>query len=374
MFTRSLQSVIENRLHQKKAIILIGARQVGKSTLFNNIVKQIQQPTLTLNCDEPETRQILTDINSKELALLIGKNKVVVIDEAQRVDNIGMTLKLITDNFPDIQLLATGSSSFELRNRLNEPLTGRKYEYTLYPMSTEELMHDKGLLYVKQTLDSRLLYGSYPDVLNNPDNAKEILMNLASSYLYKDILEHEGIRRPELINKLLIALALQVGSEVSYNELAKTIGTDNKTIERYIDMLEKCFVIFRLSAFSRNLRTELRKSKKIYFYDNGIRNAIIQNFAPLAMRQDVGALWENFFISERIKHNHYNGSYAQSYFWRTTRQQEVDYIEIENGEISAFEMKWNPNKKGTPLPKTFEETYSPKQSIVVTPENFYEWV
>ena len=349
MFTRSLQSVIENRLHQKKAIILIGARQVGKSTLFDNIVKQIQLPTLTRNCDEPETRQILTDINSKQLALLIGKNKVVVIDEAQRVDNIGMTLKLITDNFPDIQLLATGSSSFELRNRLNEPLTGRKYEYTLYPMSTEELMHDKGLLYVKQTLDSRLLYGSYPDVLNNPDNAKEILMNLASSYLYKDILEHEGIRRPELINKLLIALALQVGSEVSHNELAKTIGTDNKTIERYIDMLEKCFVIFRLSAFSRNLRTELRKSKKIYFYDNGIRNAIIQNFAPLAMRQDVGALWENFFISERIKRNHYNGSYAQSYFWRTTRQQEVDYIEIENGEISAFEMKWNPNKKGTPL-------------------------
>lgn len=374
MFTRSLQSVIENRLYQKKAIILIGARQVGKSTLFDNIVKQIQQPSLILNCDEPETRQILTDINSKQLALLIGKNKVVVIDEAQHVDNIGMTLKLITDNFPDIQLLATGSSSFELRNRLNEPLTGRKYEYTLYPMSTEELMHDKGLLYVKQTLDSRLLYGSYPDVLNNPDNAKEILMNLASSYLYKDILEHEGIRRPELINKLLIALALQVGSEVSYNELAKTIGTDNKTIERYIDMLEKCFVIFRLSAFSRNLRTELRKSKKIYFYDNGIRNAIIQNFAPLAMRQDVGALWENFFISERIKHNHYNGSYAQSYFWRTTRQQEVDYIEIENGEISAFEMKWNPNKKGTLLPKTFEETYSPKQSIVVTPENFYEWV
>ncbi|MBO7165397.1 MAG: ATP-binding protein, partial [Muribaculaceae bacterium] len=292
MFTRSLQSVIENRLHQKKAIILIGARQVGKSTLFDNIVKQIQLPTLTLNCDEPETRQILTDINSKQLALLIGKNKVVVIDEAQRVDNIGMTLKLITDNFPDIQLLATGSSSFELRNRLNEPLTGRKYEYTLYPMSTEELMHDKGLLYVKQTLDSRLLYGSYPDVLNNPDNAKEILMNLASSYLYKDILEHEGIRRPELINKLLIALALQVGSEVSYNELAKTISTDNKTIERYIDMLEKCYVIFRLPAFSRNLRTELRKSKKIYFYDNGIRNAIIQNFAPLAMRQDVGALWE----------------------------------------------------------------------------------
>lgn len=374
MFTRSLQSVIKNRLHQKKAIILIGARQVGKSTLFDNIVKQIQLPTLTLNCDEPEARQILTDINSKELALLIGKNKVVVIDEAQRIDNIGMTLKLITDNFPDIQLLATGSSSFELRNRLNEPLTGRKYEYTLYPMSTEELMHDKGLLYVKQTLDSRLLYGSYPDVLNNPDNTKEILMNLASSYLYKDILEHEGIRRPELINKLLIALALQVGSEVSYNELAKTIGTDNKTIERYIDMLEKCFVIFRLSAFSRNLRTELRKSKKIYFYDNGIRNAIIQNFAPLAMRQDVGALWENFIISERIKRNHYNGSYSQSYFWRTTRQQEVDYIEIENGEISAFEMKWNPNKKGTSLPKTFEETYSPKQSIVITPENFYEWV
>lgn len=374
MFTRALQRVIEDKLHPKKVIILIGARQVGKSTLFTEIVKKTDLPTLTLNCDEPETRQLLTNVNSKELALLFGRNKFVVIDEAQRVENIGMTLKLIADNFPEIQLLATGSSSFELRSKLNEPLTGRKYEYTLYPISTEELMNDNGLLYVKQTLDNRLIYGSYPDVLNHPDNAKELLMNLASSYLYKDILEFEGIRRPELLNRLLVALALQIGSEVSNNELAKTIGTDNKTIERYLDMLEKCYVIFRLPAFSRNLRTELRKSKKIYFYDNGIRNAVIQNFAPLTLRLDVGALWENFFISERIKRNHYNGSYAQSYFWRTTRQQEVDYVEIENGEISAFEMKWNPNKKDTPLPKTFKDTYSPKQSVIITPENFYEWV
>lgn len=290
MIQRQLQDVIESRIFAGKAIILIGARQVGKSTLFKMILEKHDEPTLSLNCDEPEVIQMLSQINSAELKLLIGHHRIVVIDEAQRVENIGMVLKRITDNFSDVQLLVTGSSSFDLQNKLNEPLTGRKFEYHLFPVSTGELLKSQGLLGVKQTLENRLIYGSYPDVINHAADAKELLYNLANSYLYKDLLNLESVRRPALLGKLLTALALQVTSEVSYNELAQTVGTDNKTVEKYIDLLEKCYIIFKLSGFSRNLRTELKKAKKFYFYDNGIRNAILQNFAPLSLRQDVGAL------------------------------------------------------------------------------------
>lgn len=357
-----------------KAIIVIGARQVGKSTLFKLILEKQVYKALQLNCDEPEVRDMLSNINTAELRLLIADNRIVVIDEAQRVENIGMTLKLITDNFPDVQLLVTGSSSFELQDKFNEPLTGRKYEYHLYPISTAELMASNGLLGVKQTLEQRLVYGSYPDILNHADDAKELLMNLAGSYLYKDLLTLESVRRPVLLGKLLTALALQVCREVSYNELAQTVGTDNKTIEKYIDLLEKCYIVFRLNGFNRNLRTELKKSKKIYFFDNGIRNAILQNFAPLSLRQDAGALWENFIISERIKRNHYLGRYVNSYFWRTTQQQEIDYVEECDGQFSIFEMKWNPRRANTQFPSSFLTAYDVKEKAVVTPENWIEWV
>ena len=374
MITRTLQQRIEGNLFKGKAIIVIGARQVGKSTLFRQITEKLEESVLMLNCDEPEVKELLAGMNLTELKLMIGKHRLVVIDEAQRVPEIGMTLKRITDNFPEVQLLVTGSSSFELQNRLNEPLTGRKYEYHLFPVSTRELLEHGGLIAVKQSLESRLIYGSYPDIVNHADEAKELLMNIAGSYLYKDILALEDIRRPALLEKLLVALALQVGSEVSYNEIAQTVGSDSKTVEKYIDLLEKCYIVFRLGAFNRNLRTELKKSKKIYFYDNGIRNAVIQNFAPLSMRNDVGALWENFFISERIKSNEYEGRYAKSYFWRTTQQQEIDYIEETDGQFTAFEMKWNPRKKTTPLPAVFLKTYPVAQEAVITPENYLEWL
>lgn len=374
MIKRKLQEVIENKLFKGKAVILIGARQVGKSTLFRYIAEGQHQQVLLLNCDEPEVKEMLSGINTPELKMLIGANRIVMIDEAQRVPEVGLTLKRITDNFPEVQLLVTGSSSFELQNNLNEPLTGRKYEYYLYPISTAELNDSRGLLAVKQMLEARLIFGSYPDVVNHTDEAKELLMNIAGSYLYKDLLSIDQIRRPVLLDKLLVALALQIGSEVSYNELAQTIGTDNKTVEKYIDLLEKCFVVFRLNAFNRNLRTELKKSKKIYFYDNGIRNAIIQNFAPLSLRQDVGALWENFFISERIKANHYAGRYSRNYFWRTTQQQEIDYIEESDGNFTAFEMKWNPNKRQTNFPSAFLNTYPVKETVVITPENYLDWL
>ena len=374
MIVRTLQQRIESHLFKDKAIVVIGARQVGKSTLFKQIISGRTEEVLSLNCDEPEVKEMLGGINTAELKMLIGKHRIVVIDEAQRVKDIGMTLKRITDNFPDVQLMVTGSSSLELQDRLNEPLTGRKYEYHLYPISTRELLDNGGLLAVKQSLESRLIYGSYPDIMNHVDEAKELIMSIASNYLYKDLLALEDIRRPALLEKLLIALALQMGSEVSYNELAQTVGSDSKTVEKYIDLLEKCYIVFRLPAFSRNLRNELKKGKKIYFYDNGIRNAVIQNFAPLTLRNDIGALWENFFISERIKANEYEGRYAKSYFWRTTDQQEIDYIEELDGEFTAFEMKWNPRRQTIALPAAFQKSYPVKESVVVTPQNYTEWL
>lgn len=374
MIQRQLQEVIESRMFTGKAIILIGARQVEKSTLFKMIVDKLNKPTLQLNCDDPEVRELLSQTNMQELKLLIGDNQVVLIDEAQRVNDIGMILKRIVDNFPNVQLLATGSSAFDLQNKLNEPLTGRKFEYHLFPLSTAEILKSEGLLAVKQSFENRLIYGSYPDVYKSNGNAVELLHNLAESYLYKDLLALESIRKPALLNKLLISLALQVTSEVSYNELAQTIGTDNKTVEKYIDLLEKCYVIFRLNGFNRNLRTELKLSKKVYFYDNGIRNAILNNFAPISLRQDVGALWENFFISERLKANHYAGRYVNSYFWRTSKQQEIDYIEECNGEFTLFEMKWNPKRANTKFPEIFETSYSVKDKAIITPESWMEWV
>lgn len=375
---RQLQQIIQERMFQGKAIVLIGARQVGKSTLFHQILESMEytasQQVLSLDCDDPETRSMLENMNLSELRLLVGNNKIIMVDEAQRVKGIGLTLKMLTDHFPDVQLMATGSSSFLLQGQLNEPLTGRKYEYHLYPLSTQELYGDGGLVHVKQTLETRLIFGSYPDVLKHTGNTREILMNLSDSYLYQDLLPMEGIRRPVILEKLLVALALQIGSEVSYNELAQTVGTDSKTIEKYIGLLERCYIVFRLPALSRNVRTELKKGKKIYFYDNGIRNALIQNFNPIAVRQDMGALWENFFVSERKKYNHYNGRYVKSYFWRTTQQQEIDYIEETDGTFTAFEMKWNPRKANASFPSTFLNAYPVADKTVVTPDNYLTWL
>ena len=374
MYTRDLQSIIQERCFQGKAIILLGARQVGKTTLLKKIIQEQQVDALYLNCDEPQTAAALTNCNLKELQMVIGANKFVVIDEAQKVDNIGLTLKLIVDNMTDVQVIATGSSAFELRNCLNEPLTGRKYEYQMFPISSKEIYQSSGYIDLKGLLETRLIYGSYPDILNHASDARELLRMLTDSYLYKDILATDNLRKPDVLDKLLRALAFQVGSEVSYNELAQAVGTDSKTVERYIELLEKCYIIFRLHGLSRNLRNELKKAKKIYFYDNGVRNAIIQQFAPLELRNDAGALWENFFISERIKRNHYQQNYCNIYFWRTKSQLEIDYIEEQNGQMTAFEMKWNPKKSNTSIPETFLTAYDVKETVVITPENYLEYL
>jgi len=373
MLLRDLQTVIEDKLFKRKIIILLGARQVGKTTLINQIADKLKLSTLFLNCDEPEPRNLLTNTNGQKLKQLIGTSKLILIDEAQRVKNIGLTLKLIVDNIADVQVIVTGSSSLEIANEINEPLTGRKYEYTVFPFSTNELVVNTNYLNEKQLLEQRLIYGHYPDVVNNPSEAKEILMNIVNSYLYKDLLAYNDVRKSSQLEKLVEALALQVGNEVSYSELSQILQTNTHTVERYIDLLEQSFVVFRLRAFSGNVRNEIKKSRKIYFYDNGIRNAIIQNFNSLNLRQDVGALWENFFVSERMKFNHYNRNFAKSYFWRSFQQQEVDLIEVENTEITAFEMKWNKNKK-TKIPLTFSNAYPLKGSFTVTSDNYMDFL
>ncbi|MDF0706657.1 ATP-binding protein [Flagellimonas okinawensis] len=361
MIKRQLEETISNKLDKGKAIILIGPRQVGKTTLINSILES--RPYLFLNGDDPTVRNLLTDPNTEQLRQIIGSNTTLFIDEAQRIENIGLTLKLITDQFKNVQLLVSGSSAFELNNQTSEPLTGRKWEYRLYPISWVELENDIGYLKSEQQFELRILYGMYPDVINNLGNEIEVLKELTNSYLYKDILAYGGIRKPQVLEKLLRALALQIGNEVSYNELSQLVGVDKNTVSNYIDILEKGYVVFRLTSFSRNLRNEIKTNQKIYFYDTGVRNALIGNFNALNSRTDLGNLWENFLISERVKKLSYQNSFANPYFWRTKNQQEIDYVEEVSGEITAYEFKWNPKIK-VKIPKSFTETYSSNVKVI----------
>ncbi len=373
MIARILFTTIKKHLYKGKAILIVGPRQTGKTTLLKHIGKVVDDNPLYLNCDEPNIRKRLQDASASALKNLIGKTRLVLIDEAQRVENIGLTLKLMVDQITGVQIIATGSSAFELSNKITEPLTGRKFEYFLLPIATAELAAHTHWIEEEALLTHRLIYGMYPDVINNPGDEKLILENLTTSYLYKDIFTFQDLRRPEVLEKLLEALALQVASEVSYNELAKTVGLDIKTIQRYIYMLEKTFVIFRLRSFSRNLRNELKKSRKIYFYDNGIRNAIIQNFNPVELRSDLGSLWENFMISERIKWLSNNAIFMNRYFWRTRQQQEIDYIEAYDGILHAYEFKWRPTKK-VRFPRTFLSAYPNHQTTVISRENYLNFL
>jgi predicted AAA+ superfamily ATPase len=374
MIKRDIFSSLKERLFKGKVIVITGPRQVGKTTLLKQLsTEQDNSLVLSLNCDEPDICVLLQNVSSTQLKTLVGKHKLVLIDEAQKVENIGLTLKLMVDNLPGIQIIATGSSAFDLRNKLSEPLTGRKFEFHLYPFSVNELLRHTSQIEESRLLEQRMIYGMYPDVINQPSDGLRLLRELSDSYLFKDILVYKDVRRPGELNKLLTALALQLGSEVSYNELGRTLGMDKETVERYIDLLEKVFVVFRLSSFSRNLRNELRKSKKVYFYDNGVRNAIINNFSPLALRADTGALWENFILSERKKHNDYQGVYVNSYFWRTHAQQEIDLIEEKDGILHAFEIKWKENKKAV-LPASFASSYPQHIFDVITPGNYNDFL
>jgi uncharacterized protein len=372
LIPRKLEDLIKNRMNSGKAIIVLGPRQTGKTTLIENIVAP-GGDYLLLNGDDLMDREKLESQNTEVLRQIIGKKKFIFIDEAQRIKNIGLTLKIIIDQIKPEQLFVTGSSSLELANEISEPLTGRKWEYMLFPISWGELKEHTGFMDAIKQLEQRIIFGSYPEVVNNPGDEKDILKEITGSYLYKDLLIYRGIKKPDIIEKLLKALALQIGNEVSFNELAGLIQVDKNTIQSYLDLLEKAFVIFRLQPLSRNLRNEISTSRKVYFYDTGVRNALIANFNPLSLRNDTGALWENYLVSERRKVLGYKRIYANTYFWRTTYQQEIDYIEERDGKFYAFEFKWNPIKK-VKIPKKFLEGYPDAETKVIHRDNFHEFL
>lgn len=373
LIKRNIEDGIRGRLFTGKAIVIMGARQVGKTTLLKQLFAEANDDVYWLSGDDQDVRDLFENVTATRLRAHFGHHRVVIIDEAQRISDVGIKLKLIVDQIPDVQLVATGSSSFELANRINEPLTGRKWEYRMFPLSFAELISNTSLLEEKRMLPHRLVYGSYPDVVNRPGDEVAVLRSLLDGYLYKDILEFDKIHKPEKLTKLLQAIAYQVGSEVSYNELSQVCGLDPKTVANYITILEQAYVIFRLGTFSRNLRNELKSSRKLFFYDNGIRNALIGNFTQIENRTDVGALFENYMVSERLKLKEYSGDYANSWFWRTTAQQELDYLEEKDGKLDAYEFKWSPRRRAS-LPLSFRNAYPQARFTVITRDNIEDFL
>lgn len=369
---RAIQPQIEATFFRGKVAVIYGARQVGKTTLLKTLRDRFDGPSLFLNCDEPDVRRDLTGKTSTELAAMTGKNRLLLIDEAQRVPDIGLTLKLFADELPAVQVVATGSSSFELSNHVVEPLTGRKREFHLHPLSLAELRSLHSSQEVRRLLDRHLVHGLYPAVVNAPDEAPETLRELSRSYLFRDLLAFQQIRNPEALERLVQSLALQVGNEVSLTELGSQAGLDRKTVESYIRILEQSFVIFRLGSFSRNLRNELKKSRKIYFVDTGMRNAVVNNLNPPSLRSDIGALWENFVVSERRKANGNAGRYPNTWFWRTHQRQEVDYIEEEGGGLRGYEIKWG--KGSRRVPSAFREAYPDAPVSFIDRDNLLDFV
>lgn len=371
MVKRLLSAEIESHLFKKKAILIFGARQTGKSTLVESILAE--RDHLYLNGDDGDIREVLTNTTATKMKQMIAGKNILFIDEAQRIPNVGLTIKLFTDQIKHVQVIATGSSALELSSQVNESLTGRKYEFMLYPFSFEEMVGYHGLLQEKRLLEYRLRYGYYPEIVTEVGKEVKLLKSLADSYLYKDLLMLEQVKRPLVLEKLLKALSLQIGSEVSFHEIAQIVGSDKKTVEKYIDLLEKTFVIFVLPALNRNVRNEIKKGKKIYFYDCGIRNAVINNFKPMSSRTDAGALWENFIIAERMKFLKYNDIDAKQYFWRTTQQQEIDLIEEYDETLSAYEFKWGKTEK-VRFPQTFTDNYAGSKTFVISPDNVEEFL
>lgn len=372
MIHRILSDTIKSRLGKGKAIILMGARQVGKTTLLKSLFKD-DPDILWLNGDDFDIKMMFENISAARLKAITGNKKTIIIDEAQRIPEIGLRLKIIIDQIPDIQLIATGRSSFDLAGKINEPLTGRKWEYKMYPLSFAEMVQHHGLIEEKRMIPHRLIFGYYPDVVNNPGEEKEILKQLTQSYLYKDLFVLDQVKKPDRILKLLRALAFQIGFQVSYNELAQTCGLDSKTVEKYIEVLEQAYIIFRLGSFRRNLRNELKISRKIYFWDTGIRNALITDFNYFEKRNDTGALWENWVISERVKYLDYSGKWNNRWYWRTKEQKEIDYIEESDGNITAFEIKWNPSARYK-FPKLFSTAYPGAEFSFINRDNFDEFL
>lgn len=370
MYKRIVSKNIKKWLNEDEIIILYGARQVGKTTLLENLVNT-EKDAIIYNCELSVIAEILESKNLAQIKLLLENYKIVIFDEAQSIKNIGLVLKLIFDDKSiHTKLIVTGSSSFELANKIVEPLTGRNIKFKLFPLSLIELQSKHNWLWLKENLEQLLIYGTYPGIIDLKKDKKTLkLLQLSSDYLYQDILSYQNIKNPSLLRKLLKALALQVGSQVSYNELANLLKVNAKTVEKYINLLEKSFVIFNLPSYSKNLRNEIKKSKKFFFYDLGIRNAILNNFNTLDNRNDIGMLWENFCINEIIKNNEYNNEHAEFYFWRTYDGAEIDLIKVKDTKIYAYEFKWNPNKRFK-FAKSFLENYEVKEKVKIDNSNF----
>lgn len=373
MIARTIQSRIEADFSKNKVQVLFGARQIGKTTLIENIFKAYTGKKLWLSADDSDVRELFVNASGTRLNQLFGSYELLVIDEAQRIENAGLALKIIADQIKSLHVIATGSSAFELRDKIKEGMTGRAIEYRLFPFWMQEMVDHTNLLEEKRLLEHRLIYGYYPEVVKNPGNEKQILKQISESILYKDLYSLTQVKKPYLLEKVLQALALQLGNEVSYNELSNHVGADKETIERYIFMLEQAFVIFRLPSLNRNLRNEINKGRKIYFFDNGIRNILINNFTPLNLRTDKGALWENFLVTERLKKTTYQQLYCNRYFWRTRQQQEIDYIEDYAGDLNAFEFKYSINS-GKKLPLTFANAYPEHVFSVVDSGNYENFI
>ena len=373
MIHRQLEEQITPLLGIGKAIVIMGARQVGKSTLLETIFRD-RDNILWMTGDDLDVQELFGQMTSTRLKALLGNAKTLIVDEAQRIPDIGLRLKLITDQIKDVQVIATGSSSFELASKVSESLAGRKREFRMFPISFSEMVSHTNLLEELRLIPHRMIYGYYPEVVCNPGSESVILKELVDSFLYKDILSLDNINKPDKIVRLLKALAFQIGSQVSYNEVGQLIGLDSKTVERYIDILEKSYIIFRLGSFSRNLRNELKLSRKVYFWDLGIRNMLIGNLAQVENRPDAGALWENFILAERLKRNSYAGSIAQYWFWRTQQQKEIDYLEEENGQLNAYEFKWSDKKADVRIPESFAKAYPDASFSVITPKKVDEFL
>lgn len=369
IYKRLLEPVIDKWIDKGKIIILYGPRQVGKTTLAKSLLSRYGSMKNYYNCEITAVQQSLSKHDPHALKALLGDTRTVVFDEAQRIPDIGLILKIFHDEYPQIQIIATGSSSFALSNKVSEPLTGRALEFTLFPLSLEELTEQYSHIDLQENIEQYLRYGLYPEIVNSSTKEAGVLLdNLTSKYLFQDILEHEQIKKSSLLVNLLQLIALQLGNEVSLNELATILSTNRKTIERYLDLLEKAFVIIRLRSLNRNLRTEIGKKQKIYFYDMGIRNSLISRYTPLQIREDVGGLWENFCIIERLKYLHYHEISSNRYFWRTHDQKEVDYVEERDGAMHGYEFKWN--KETFKKPQEFLSAYPNSTIQVINKSNF----
>jgi len=376
MITRTIFPFIISKIKEanKKAIIIYGARQVGKTTLVKQIKEAFDGKSEYYNCDFLDVQDFFSYSKAHFLLEKIKHLQLLILDEAQRIENIGLVLKIIIDNLPHLQIIAIGSSSFDLSNKINEPLTGRKMVYQLFPFSFGELYAHQNFIQQKRSIQKHLIFGSYPQVsLATENECVDILKEITNSYLFKDIFTFQQLRKPELLIKLLRLLAFQIGSQVSYSELAKTVQVDQTVVQRYLHLLEEAFVIFRVSSFKQNLRNEIAKSNKFYFWDIGIRNAIIQNFNALDLRDDTRHLWENFLIAERMKFLLGNTISPNTYFWRTYEQKEIDWIEEKNGKLYAYEMKWNEAKKAS-IPKMFLEAYPNSEFKTISHDNFADFL